>query len=35
MKIILKESFVERLESQVEYIAIDSPIPICVIRFNS
>jgi plasmid stabilization system protein ParE len=25
MKIILKESFVERLENQVEYIAIDSP----------
>jgi plasmid stabilization system protein ParE len=25
MKIIFKESFVERLENQVEYIAIDSP----------
>lgn len=25
MKIIFKESFVDRLENQVEYIAIDSP----------
>jgi len=26
MKIIFKESFIHRLENQVEYIALDSPV---------
>ena len=26
MKIIFKESFIRRLENQVEYIALDSPV---------